>query len=158
MIYIGIDIGKKGGIACLPDTGKVYVYPMPVFGAKKILNLPEIIGIIGQWPQAEVRVYVERQQAFPGQGVTSMFGLGMQYGQILGILHTMEVRHQVITPQAWKKVVLAGTKKDKGAAIEFCLRQYPNIDLAPGRKRTPQDGLADAICIAEYGRLSEVRR
>lgn len=50
-----------------------------------------------------------------------------------------------------RKVILANTAKDKQAAIDYCTANYPSISLVPQRKRTPQDGIADAICLAAYG-------
>ena len=61
-----------------------------------------------------------------------------------------------MTPQALKKEVLAGTAKDKQAAIDHCLSAYPGVRLmATDKSRTYHSGMADAICIAEYGAIKE---
>lgn len=96
-------------------------------------------------------VLIEKAQAMPGQGVTSMFNYGKGFGLILGVCEALGIPYRLITPQAWKKLVLAGTAKDKDAAINFVRRAYPGVDLTPGRKVKPHDGMADAVCIAEYG-------
>ena len=50
-------------------------------------------------------------------------------------------------------LTLAGTRQDKAAAIAYCARRYPAASLlATPRSRTPHTGLADALCLAEWGR------
>lgn len=98
-------------------------------------------------------VILEKVHSMPKQGVSSTFKFGESYGRIKGILEGLGIPYQLVTPQAWKKEVLKGTKKDKDAAIQHVRRKYPTINLTPKPKRTPQDGIADAVCIAEYGVL-----
>ena len=97
-------------------------------------------------------VILEKVHAMPKQGVSSTFKFGMGFGLVIGVCEALGIPYRLVTPQAWKKVVLAGTAKDKDAAISFVRKAYPGVDLTPGRKRTPHDGMADAICLAEYGR------
>ncbi len=68
----------------------------------------------------------------PGQGVSSTFKFGQGYGSILGIAAALSIPTELVTPQAWKKVVLAGTAKDKDAAVGYCRRAFPNVSLLPG--------------------------
>lgn len=96
---------------------------------------------------------IEQAQAMPKQGVTSMFNYGRGYGKLLGVLEALGVPHETVRPTAWKKVVLAGTKKDKDAAIEHVMRAYPGIPLVWGRRKVPHDGIADAACLAEYAKI-----
>ena len=79
-------------------------------------------------------------------------GQPVRKGDLLGILEALGIPYRLVTPQAWKKTVLAGTTKDKSAAVQFCRRAFPGVSLTPGRKRVPHDGMADALCLAEYGR------
>lgn len=147
-MIVGIDPGKAGGIAYIAPNGAVNGQPMPLVGKE----------IDGHALAQELRhlgpdtVIVEKSQAMPGQGVTSMFNYGVGFGRLLGILEALGLPYRLVTPQAWKGVVLAGTAKDKDAAIAFVRRAYPSINLTPGQKRKPHDGIADAVCIAEYGR------
>ena len=147
-MIVGIDPGKAGGIAYIDPAGGATARPMPVAGKEidghELANA--LRGLVID------TVIVEKAQAMPGQGVTSMFNYGAGFGKILGVLDTLGVAYRLVTPQQWKKVVLAGTPKDKAAAVAFCRRAYPGVSLTPGRKRTPHDGMADALCMAEYGR------
>jgi crossover junction endodeoxyribonuclease RuvC len=144
---VAIDPGLKGAIAVLSDGG-ISVHRMPIAG--KDLDLPTIAAIIKaaspEW------IILEKVGAMPGQGVASTFKFGKGYGMIQGIAAAMEVALELTTPQRWKKVVLHGTTKDKAAAIAFCRRAFPTIPLVPKGCRVPHDGIADALCLLEYGR------
>ena len=147
MLIVGIDPGISGGIACLSPDG-AEAEPMPLVGT-------EIdAGYLADWliTRSPALVVVEKVGAMPGNGSVSMFKFGTGFGQILGVLEALKLSHYRVTPQAWKKAVLAGTSRDKTAAIEYVHRRYPDVCLTPGRKRTPHDGMADALCLAEYGR------
>lgn len=151
---IGIDPGKKGGIAIYSE-GEWKTYIMPLSG--KDINEKELSDIFFGVPGEceNVMAYLEKVHAMPGQGVTSMFTFGMGYGILRGILTANWIPYQLVTPQAWKKVVLAGLSKDKNESCNYVLRKYPKIELMPGRKRVPDLGIADAVCIAEYGILTD---
>ena len=96
---------------------------------------------------------IEAVGPMPRQGVASTFRFGYGFGLWMGVLAALRIPHQAVAPQAWKRVVLAGTAKDKAAAIAFAARRHPDVSLlATPRSRVPHDGLADAVCLAEYGR------
>ncbi len=148
MKILAIDPGKTGGIALLGVPNPV-ADMMPLCGSdidgKKIADMLRRI-------QPDL-VILEKVHSMPKQGVASTFKFGESYGRIKGILEGLGIPYQLVTPQEWKKHVLKGTKKDKDAAIQHVRRKYPTINLIPPPKRTPQDGIADAVCIAEYGVL-----
>lgn len=148
MNCVGIDPGLKGGVAFLPSGQDPYAYPMPVLG--KEIDIPTLI----DWfrPIERPLVVIERAQAMPAQGVRSMFNYGKGYGKILGALEALSISYLTPTPHQWKRLVLAGTSRDKTAAIEHVRRRYPSVDLCPGRRKAYSDGMADAMCLAEYGR------
>ena len=146
-MIVGIDPGKAGGIAAI-DHDAAHAIPMPVIG--KEIDGHELAAVLRNL--SPDTVIIEKSQAMPGQGVTSMFNYGAGFGRLLGVCEALGIPYRLVTPQAWKKTVLAGTAKDKDAAVAFVRRAYPSIDLTPGRKRVPHDGMADAVCLAEYGR------
>lgn len=141
---MGIDPGLHGGIAIIRD-GNVSARPMPVIEGDisgiRIWNMLDRVDL----------VIMEKVSAMPKQGVTSMFHFGVGYGMIQGLITASKIPLRLVTPQAWKKEILAGTSKDKAAAIEYVTRVFPDVNLIPDGKRKPQDGIADAVCIAEYG-------
>lgn len=146
-MIIGIDPGQSGGIAAI-DGDASHAVPMPLSG--KDINGHAVANILKNLTPSVV--ILEKVHAMPKQGVSSTFKFGMGYGLVIGVCEALGIPYRLVTPQAWKKVVLAGTAKDKDAAISFVRRAYPGVDLTPGHKRVPHDGMADAICLAEYGR------
>jgi crossover junction endodeoxyribonuclease RuvC len=156
-VVIGIDPGFDGGLSFMTmDQSVVYSQPMPCIG-KKGSKRELDAKAIADW--LEFRIYqhylprlcvIEQVHAMPKQGVTSMFTFGMGYGTLLGILTALDMPTAKINPTTWKKEVLVGTKKDKTAAVAYCRGRYPSVNLIPEGHRTPHDGMADSLCLAEY--------
>ena len=149
MNLIAVDPGLRGGIAVLAN-GSITAVPMPLAG--KGLDLAAIAGIIRD--NAPAWIIVEKVGARPGQGTVSMFSFGMGYGAVLGIAAALSVPVEMVTPQRWKSTVLHGTAKDKSSAIAFCRRVFPSVPLVLPRCKVAHDGLADSLCLLEYGRRS----
>lgn len=156
MIHLGVDPGKHGGLAFITPTSTgpcVYdAMAMPLSGDE--LDVGRITDVVSAHQlNDDVVATVERVGAMPKQGLSSTFTFGKGFGTLLGILGALRVRVELVTPQKWKGVILAGTTKDKDAAVAWCRRAYPSVNLlATPRCTTPHDGIADAVCLAEYGR------
>lgn len=149
---IGIDPGKSGAIAVIDcDNGYILeCISMPVAG--KDLDLSAINLFLSRYAVDTRCVFIEKVGAMPGQGVTSMFNFGFTVGAIHALVAAHQIPRYTVTPQAWKKLVLAGTLKDKAAAVDYCNRAFPQTSLLrTSRSKKPNDGMADAICIAVYG-------
>ena len=102
-------------------------------------------------------VAIEKVHSMPRQGLASTFKFGKGYGQILGVLSTLEIPYVLVTPQQWKKIILNGYPKgDKTASIQYCKAKYPNVSLTKSSRATKDnDGIADAICIMEYAIIQD---
>ena len=101
-------------------------------------------------------VVLEKQQAMPGQGVSSTFKTGMGYGIWRGVLAGIPVK--IVHPRTWQKEICRDLPGDtKKRAILAMFHQLPDLDLTPGRRRVPFDGIADAGAMALYG-LKEIGR
>lgn len=149
MIWVGIDPGAKGGYAIIAESeiGKsVFAYPWD--DAFFTFEMSALM----QRKAEGIFAVVEKVGAMPHQGVRSMFNFGKSAGYIEGVLSALGIPYQLIPPATWKKEFsLIG--KDKKASIEVCHRLYPNVGLFPTEKsRVCSDGIADALCMAEYGR------
>lgn len=173
MIYIGIDPGMDGGLAAV-GSKFIDIKPMPTIsgsdkGTKRMLDVDGIIKWIYKVTAKELgitevsgsidtrstikMVVLEKVHSMPGQGVASMFSFGQTYGMLQGIIRTLQLPMVLVPPQTWKKVILEGTQKDKGAAIQYNRQLYPTISLhATERCTTDHDGMAEALCMADYGR------
>ena len=146
-MIIGIDPGQKGAIAFVSKHG-CHVQQMP----ETILGIDELLTENGLVNMAKLAV-LEKAQAFPGQGVVSMFNYGVHYGSLQAVLTCLGLPFILVRPQEWKKEILKGLnwKGDKMVAVEYVRRKYPNL-LLP-RAKDKQTGFADAICLAEFGKI-----
>lgn len=160
MIYIGIDVGKKGAIARVSAKGECRVYPQPLLGKQPdecaMANFLRYGNTGGTEPVGHYRrAYIEKAQAMPKQGVTSMFSYGTLFGMWRGMLVALGIPYEIIPPRTWQKVMLSGVQRDdtKAASILVAKRLFPGVNLLPTPKcRKHSDGMADALNIAEYGR------
>ena len=142
MIYAGLDPGKKGALAVIYEDGRVEVSPL---GG---IMLQVILMALGK---AKVRMCLERVHSMPKQGVASTFTFGMNYGYIKGLLDAYGVSYQEVPPERWKKEFNLST--DKKRSIEVAHQLFPGIDLRPTeRSRVDNDGMAEALLMAEYAR------
>jgi crossover junction endodeoxyribonuclease RuvC len=163
---LGIDPGLDGGIALLDLSclGTVIVTPMFVRksprGKGRQIDVGMLRYAIADWRTKYLIEFaaVEEVHAMPKQGVTSTFTFGEGYGRITGALEALSIDIVDVPATVWKKKVLAGLPHDKAGAISFCKQHYPNVLLIPCGKRVEHDGVADALCIAEYARLLRAER
>ena len=144
-LVIGIDPGKSGGIA---DTynGFVAVAKMPATES-------DINFLISRYSEVDSCIcYIERVHAMPGQGVTSMFNFGMNYGFLRGCLIANKIPFIEVRPQQWQKALGCTTKGLKGVAKKNVHKQKAQ-QLFPEQTITP--AVADALLIMRYGELME---
>lgn len=149
---MGIDPGKEGGVCILEDGRVTVAAPLPLAG--KLVDVPalaELVGVSHGMVTSLSLVALEFQQAMPQDGAQSLNYLLPQFGQILGACMAWGWPVRTPKPKEWKSVILKGTARDKRAAIDYVRMLHPNVDLCPGRKRKAHDGIADAVCIAEWG-------
>lgn len=155
-IYVGIDPGANGGFAFIPHGDPPSAFP---------LTLPSLVGFLRTFGadlepvRRDIHVGVELVHAMPGQGVTSMFSFGQRYGEVLGVLAAFGITPTLVPPQVWQAVMFKEMGADgvqlttKQKSIMVARACFPSVDLTPPGKRTFHDGMADALCIAEYMRL-----
>lgn len=146
-LFIGIDPGKSGGIACI-DTRNGGFYAMP-YSDKDLLDMCQ--ETIQNGASEHIMCCLEKVGARPGQGVVSMFSFGQSVGYIKGVLEAFRIPYQEITPQKWKKEF--GLNSDKAASAEVCRKLFPEVSLlATPKCKKPHDGMAEALLMAEYAR------
>lgn len=153
-VYVGIDPGANGGVAAVYDHSFLSAEAEP-------LTLPNLVRsfLTFQAAKRAIVVGVELVHAMPGQGVTGMFSFGQRYGEVLGVLAAFGITPTLVPPQVWQTVIFKGMGADgskpttKEKSIMVARAVFPTVDLKPPGKRTFHDGMADALCIAEYMRL-----
>lgn len=143
MTYVGIDPGKRGGLAVLtPEGAKAWRWPGDITQAADLLR--EIR------TKHNVRLAaIEKAASRPGQGVASMFTFGQNFGAWLGMLAALSIPHAIVTPRKWQAAMLdAGTGDTKARSLNMARRLFPDVDL----RHKADDGKADALHLARYAR------
>lgn len=142
MIYIGIDPGKTGALAIIhkdqikiaPYDPRVYIAALNTFACRD-----------------DSICCLEHVSAMPGQGVTSMFHFGENFGWIQGVLEAFGIRYELVRPQKWKKEF--SITGNKNSSIAVCKRLFPDVSLRRTDKcRKDDDNMAEALLLAEYAR------
>ena len=152
MLIYGIDPGYTGAITLYwPKTNDIEVYDMPTMPSAKgktVLNMHGILEILH--PEGdEARVaFMEQVGAMRGQGVSSMFRFGEQFGALQMALAANETPMYLVTPQKWKKHF--GLTRDKGVSRGLAMQRFPKY--ADKFNRVKDDGRAEATLIALYGK------
>lgn len=156
-VFCGVDPGKDGCLAILgyreapiliPFSESEYANQLRRLEAATRFS-PPTVGVVP--PKVEVFCVVEHVNAMPGQGVTSCFSFGQNFGFILGLLTAFRIPYELVRPQKWKKEF--GCTSDKNTSIEVAQRLFPDVDLRRTENcRKPHDGKAEALLLAELAR------
>jgi len=148
-IYIGIDPGINGAIACVTGDD-MFTIPCP----KTILDMANSVDQlveIHEHTGYRIHAIIEAVHSMPKQGVVSTFKFGCNYGQWLGILASSRIPYTQVTPQVWMKHYKS-MPKDKTARKNHL--KHLAQQRYPKHKVTLKT--ADAILLAEYCRYNAV--
>jgi crossover junction endodeoxyribonuclease RuvC len=152
VIAIGIDPGLSGAIAVLGDAGEVLdLWDMPTIQVgktgfvKRALDVNGLAKLLETAATCNTRAFIERVSAFPGQGVGSMFSLGMSFWGAAGVVAALKIPFALVEPKDWKGHFRLNA--DKELARGLASRYYPSADLS----RKKDHGRAEALLIARYG-------
>ena len=112
-VYMGIDPGDKGGIACLRGS-QIKCIPMPGRSMQESGNeLINCIQVITEGRQNVICV-LEQAQSMPGQGIVSTFNYGVGYGILRGILISLNISTKMVASTPWKRKMGLLVKKLPG--------------------------------------------
>jgi crossover junction endodeoxyribonuclease RuvC len=165
VIYLGIDPGLDGALAYIKFCGDhvqphVEVVDTPTVTVKRtggrkkreydLAAMSKTLSALAIPRHHEMRAVIEKVHAMPGQGVASMFSMGYGCGLWEGLLSGLGIPYERVAPQRWQKLMLADEGKGKDAARLQAQRLFPQYAHLFARKK--DDGRADALLIAEYGR------
>lgn len=145
----GIDPGFSGAIAIIDLDGKIHhLIDMPVLMVGSKSSLDEV-GVRQALVKHELsHVFIEKAGCMPKQGISSTSRYMASWGIIIGICVGLYIPYTLMTPQSWKKEMMAGMGKEKEASIARVKQLYPGLDL----NRKKDHGKADAVLIANYAR------
>lgn len=148
MRYLGIDPGKTGALAVI-DPGKnfAYVVDMPETPGELVNELALLID-----DSYMLRAAIEKQQAMPGQGVSSTFQTGYGYGLLIGTLASLSIPFVEVRASKWKSAMgLQG--KDKSESRKLAQSLFPAAEL----HRVRDHGRAEALLLAVWLQREERR-
>lgn len=144
MIWIGIDPGQRGAMAMLGGSDGPEIIP---FDQRLYIERLNALKETGE----KCVCCIEGVQPIRGNGIIALFKLGQAYGWLLGMLDSIGIPYQPITPQKWKKEF--GLTSDKAKSVEVCRRLYPGVNLLrTERSRKEDDGMAEALLMATYAK------
>lgn len=156
MIYVGIDPGLDGAIAILnAQRGTLEVVDMPTVEVlrngkkKREVSAAMVAATLRDIPAINMAV-LERVNAMPGQGVTSVFSFGRSAGVIEGVLGALNIPSAIVSPQKWQKHI--GVRGGKDGARLRATEVFPAYANLFARKK--HDGRADAALMAWYAMKS----
>lgn len=152
-VWIGVDVGFSGAAAAINERGEVVVHDTPTVELAKgrrgydVRGMAEVLeDLLGHGDTDERLCAVELVHSMPGEGVRSAFSFGRGLGNWEALLVAMRIPFELVTPQAWQKVMLNGLPKGKGSSLVKARQLFPKAPLS----LVKHHGRADAILLAEY--------
>ena len=146
--YMGIDPGASGGVAIVDSTGMLiglyrFDEDRPGGPAKLVADLSST------WKTA--RIGLEKVHSMPGQGVSSMFSFGMNFGMLQGAMIAVGAEFSLVAPQSWQSwLPWTEDQGPKERAVEAASKIWGKDRFIFPRCRTPHGGCVDAALIAMY--------
>jgi len=147
-LTIAIDPGMNGALAVLQEDGTcAFLADLPVITDKSLswIDGGQLMGmILANLAGESATCIIERVASRPMQGVASVFKFGTVYGSILGVVQSMCIPIEFVTPVAWKSHY--GIGKDKKEALHKARLLFPMCELHLKK----HDGRAEALLIGRY--------
>lgn len=153
-IYVGIDVGKKGGIVKLDKELKlISMHIMPQIGSE--YDIQELKNLLTNPEETIIHLGIENVHAIQGRtGNSSNFSFGLGKGILMGMVAGLEIPYTLVNPKTWQKIAWEGvTKQDdnKKTSLLAAKRLFPTESfLATPRSSVPHDGIVDGALIAYY--------
>lgn len=140
--FLGVDPGASGAVALITaDEHLVEPWPGDPVAAADLVR---------SWCAShKIRLAaLERVSARPGQGVSSTFSFGANYGTWQGILAGLGIPFMMPTPATWQRglIVPSDGADPKARSLAVARRLFPTVDL----HRKGDHGKADALLLAMY--------
>jgi hypothetical protein len=157
--FIGIDPGKKGGIAVIHPSGSVEARQLPKIGLD--IDVTSLAKLMKSLPLESFAV-IEAVHSISGSSAKSNFEFGESFGILKMGLSMTVTPHKLVTPKVWQKwafdgvtpiKTVKGGNDTKAMALVAVTRMYPTLNLAPTARSTKfHTGMVDAVLLAAYAR------
>lgn len=154
MVFIGIDPGKKGGVAILRDDKVVLsLNRMPSTDLETSRIFSECVS-----GTSNVHAMLERVHSRPGQSSVATFTFGTGYGFLKGCLSSFKISYDEVLPKKWQKCFNVSPRKKGESRTQFKDRLrgiasslFPQ-ETVWEKTLDEQRSVCDALLIAEYCR------
>lgn len=161
MIYVGIDVGGKGGIFAMDDNGEVVLKEaIPTKKGSTEVDYEGLSFLLKEIRRKDNSTAVlEDVHSLFGMSAKSNFSFGLIKGVKMGMLTSLGYSWHLVHPKTWQKevwitedIVMNGKKKDtKATSLNAARRLFPNVDFRKSeRAKIPHDGIVDGALMAEY--------
>lgn len=156
MIFVGIDPGSSsGGAAAVDGKGRVFITKDGRLNAIKFEKATEheIALWLEQWQAlskasgAKLVAAIESVNSMPGQGVSSTFKFGMNYGFLRGLLVALKIPFNNPRPAIWQTHMKCLTRGDKKISRAAAHRRWPKFASQIDHR------LCDCLLLADWMRL-----
>jgi len=150
-LIFGIDPGLTGALGVLINGAFLGVEDMPtvvkgVGSVKREVAPAGLKTIIKGYlqPGESVVCVLERVNAMPGQGVSSVFSLGDSFGCARSVIATAGFETYYVSPVTWKKYFKLPSDKEFSRAL--AVKMFPEAPLHLKK----HDGRAEALLMARW--------
>lgn len=147
MRVIGVDVGINGAMAVYDTVGPSDVCDLPTIGEGSSEELDGRVLLKQMLVWAPDLIILERAQAMPGNGASSMFKYGKGYGQIVAATQITKVPFERVSPVTWKKYFKLGKEKERSRHLAH--QKFPELQERLRYKYHHQR--AEALLIALWG-------
>ncbi len=139
---ITIDPGQSGGICAMFDD-KLIAHKCPKT-PKEMFEITQKLQWTCKSNGFPVLGIIEKVHAFPTDARSSAFKFGKNFGIWIGILESLSIKYEMVTPQKWQKQFeLPKNKQQRKKELKMIAKEfYPKATLYT----------ADAICIGLWGK------
>lgn len=149
MIAIGMDPGRDGGLVALDErevlAALLWREVCPDGWVPQLVA--DAMRGLGLQPD---RVALELYAGRAGEGGGSLMKVGIGWGVLWTAAALVWPGALLLTPasSSWTTILRDQPGEGKARAVALVSSVLPGLDLTPGRRRKPHDGLADAGALA----------
>ena len=157
MKILGVDVGLTGACAVVELRADglhvLAVTDMPIVGVGARRRVDAIA--LQEWllETGPNHAIVEASQAFPRQGVASVFRYARAAGVAEGVIAACGISIEYVSPAHWKRAFHLSA--DKEASRALAIARFPDAHAFFARKK--DHGAAEACLLALYGAQTVLR-
>lgn len=139
-LWIGLDPGAKGALACLDCDGQ-HVDTLDL----QVATLHDAAEWLREYgPRA--RAALETVTPGPKMGRAATMKLGRSEGELRGLLVALAVPFVEVAPSTWQGAMRCRTRGDKRVTLRAAQARWPGVQMTHTGRRQ----YADALLIAEW--------